>query len=250
MRRRHHTGARAARPVSRVALPALLLACAALAVLPAACGEGIESKEDKSAAAQAGRLGPNELLKQELELASGKDFYFILDPASAKLKMMLSGVTLHEYDVQQVAVGTPRLFFKRREPPAGWQDRVWRGGGLSPARERDRVEVVAGEESSGDEPSEPVVPPTAEEAVDVPMPYWIRFDGGFALEIRARDAGGEEVVNEGPSSWLLSAAKEVGASLGLPVRDRMRLVLYLSEEDAAALYRSAPPDVSFLAVSH
>jgi hypothetical protein len=38
--------------------------------------------------------------------------------------------------------------------------------------------------------------------------------------------------------------------VGLPTRDRIRLVVYLNEVDAAALYRSMPPDMSLLAVSH
>jgi hypothetical protein len=254
MRLRRHIGARAAAATARRRIEAALLALAvlaALAVVQAGCGGG--SDEDVIAGESSRGPGVNELLKKELELASGKEFYFVLDPASSKLKMTLSGVTLHEYEVLEVAVGTPRLFFKRRRPPEGWLDRAWHGGGLAPARDRDRVEVVSAEADSGDDPSEeaePVVPPTAEEAVDVPSPYRIRFDGGFALEIRARGAGGEEIESGGPSAWLWSAASEIAGSLGLPVRDRMRLVLYLSEEDAAALYRSAPPNVSFLAVTH
>jgi hypothetical protein len=166
------------------------------------------------------------------------------------LRMMLSGVTLHEYDVLDVAVGSPRALFARRRPPAGWLDRVWRGGSFYPARDRDRLEIVAGEDSAAASSSEPVIPPTAEEAVWVPAPYWIRFDGGFALEIRARDANGHVVSNWGPSTWLQNAFRELAGSVGLPTRDRIRLVVYLNEVDAAALYRSMPPDMSFLAVSH
>lgn len=246
MRGCHSSVAGAAKATARRALPAILILQAVVAVLPAACGRSATSNECGRDADTTLAAGANELLKRELDLASGSDFYFILDAANSKLKMMLSGVVLHEYQVQEFAVGAPRLLFQKRRPPAGWLDRVWRGGGLGPARERDRAEIVAGEGSAGGEPSEPVIPPTAEEAVDVPAPYWIRFDGGLALEIRARDADGEEVQNGGPYAWLLNAAREAAASVGLPARDRVRLVVYLSEEDAAALYRSAPPDVSFL----
>lgn len=180
-------------------------------------------------------LSDNELLRKQLDLASGKEFYLLLDTARPALKLMFEGVLLREYEVVEMSAGSPKVFFFGRRPPAGWQDAVWEGGKLDPLRHYARKEIIAPDGSKKEEEEEEVViPPTPEEAFPAPDHYRIRFDGGLALEILkpgAPESAGR-MANVASALWPSST-------------DRVRVRLVLLADQVEELYRSVPENVRF-----
>jgi hypothetical protein len=230
--------------VSKILISSLLV----LVTLSGVAGAGSGTSEGELSMDLADLASDNELLRLELELASGKDFYLLLDCEHLRLFVMLSGVVLHEYEVSGLEVGAPRILFFTRRAPAGWLDGIWTRGALDPARERDRLEIVVNPDGSEKSPAEPPVPPAEEQERPVPAPYWIRFEEGYAVEVRAQTPEGEECHNWHLAWRLGMLAKELAGALGVGGRDKERLVISMTEDDAAALYRSLPPGVRFLAV--
>jgi hypothetical protein len=192
-------------------------------------------------------------LQAELDLASGPDFYLRLDRRRGRLALMLQGVVLEERPLDLLETAVPQVLFWNRPPPSDWDLRSYGGGTLEPERQRDRVEIVAPAPSPpGDaaalEPTPPPLPPTVEESYSVPSRYRIRFADGPTLEVTARDGGRNRGLVrravDGVALWredLVSPFRARGA-------ERVRLRLRMSAEDAAALYRSLPPDVTLLVV--
>lgn len=187
----------------------------------------------------------NALLKREIDLATAKGFYLALDPQAKKLDVMLAGVTLREYDVQRMQVGVPRSFSCDGQVRSDWVEHVWRKGVLDPQRERDRVEVVA----TGDSTTMPEVPipPLPEEAYTVPPRYFIRYGGGFSIEIRSESGTGTG-TKVTPTFWqsLLAPFRKSLAERAAADTESVRLMLQLPDEGAGALYRSLPPDTDFI----
>ncbi len=193
----------------------------------------------------------NDLLKKQVDLASGDNFYLILDPSSSSLKFMLKGAVLQDYAVKGIEAGAQRAAYFSRGFPEGWQGRIWTGGVLSPPREQERVEIVAPPPSNDPnaEPPPPPVPPTPEEAYPVPHRYHVRFEGGLSLEFLRQ---GESEVTGGMwarlkarlSSWW-SDVKAV-LSRSSPESDEIRLRITLSAKDAESFYRALPPSVKLL----
>jgi len=209
-------------------------------------------KEPPAPAALAAQARENQLLQFQLDLASGKDFYLLLDARSRSLRVMLQGVTLRDYQIRELEMGVPRVLFRRTEPPAGWFDRIWSDPQLVPPRARDRLEIVA----TGDSTTmpEPPVPLTPEEAFPAPPNYRIRYAGGLALDVRS----------ETPPAMLPDSLKEDTSLVGRlrawvmearsvlieDERDLLRVRVVLRTEDAAALYRSMPPGTKLLVLVH
>jgi len=193
-------------------------------------------------------------LRLERELSTGKGFYLRLDAGGQRLSLMLQGVTLDDYAASGLELGVPEVLFLDRRPRSGWDAEAISKGRLDPERQRDRVEVVAPspapsgtQPTDGATPAPPPIPKSAEEAVSVPSPYRIVFAEGVSLEVRSSGGGGRN------RSWLrrqLDAfglrISDLGSALGLGTRDRVRLRVTLAAEDAAALYRSLPPDVGLI----
>src|SRR5512137_2243113 len=49
----------------------------------------------------------NALLQRQLDLAAGKDFYLVLDPAAGSLTLRLKGARLQQFSVRGLQVGYP-----------------------------------------------------------------------------------------------------------------------------------------------
>jgi hypothetical protein len=197
-------------------------------------------------------------LRRERELSAGKGFYLRLDAVPQRLALMLQGVALDDYAASGLELGVPEVLFVDRRPRAGWDTEPISKGRLDPERQRDRVELVApapalraagtpATETAS--PAAPAVPKSAEESYSVPSPYRVVFAEGVSLEVRAR---GEGRRNRSLPRRLVDAAglrlADLGSALGLGSRDRVRLRVTLEAEDAAALYRSLPPDVGLVVV--
>jgi len=192
----------------------------------------------------------NAAIEKQIELAGGKEFYLILDPAMQDLTLMLRGAELRRYPVLALSVGEPRVGFVRRGERSAWQGVLFSGGHLDPPRELDRLELTppppAGPSTGlGAGEQKAVIPPTPEEAYPVPLRYRIRFDKGPSIEIRPREAD--------PSSrwarlttWWGARWRDTLAALRPLEGEFVRLRVVLAPEDANTLYRSLPPGVRLL----
>ena len=194
----------------------------------------------------------NAAIEKQIELAGGKEFYLILDPAAPDLTLMLRGAELRRYPVLALSVGEPRVGFVRRGERAAWQGVPFSGGHLDPPRELDRLELTppppdaSGPSTGlGAGAQKAVIPPTPEEAYPVPLRYHIRFDQGPSIEVRPREAD--------PSSrwarlttWWGARWRDTLAALRPPQGEFVRLRVVLAPEDANTLYRSLPPGVRLL----
>ena len=198
-------------------------------------------------------------LRLERELSTGKGFYLRLDAAQKRLALMLQGVALDDYAANGLEVGVPEVLFVDRRPPEDWDSATISKGRLDPERQRDRTLVVAPAPaattppatgaSPAPSPAPPPIPKSAEESVSVPSPYRIVFAEGISLEVRSSGAGGR---NRSALRRALDATSlrlsDLGSALGFGARERVRLRVTLAAEDAAALYRSLPPDVGLIVV--
>jgi hypothetical protein len=198
-------------------------------------------------------------LRNERDLASGKDFYLRLDASRHRLALMLQGVALDDYAASALEWGVPEVLFVDRKPGADWEAAAFSKGRLEPERERDRIEVVAPppvaspspgagpNEPGAESPSPPPIPKSAEESYSVPSPYRIVFAEGVSLEVRARGPGGRNrsIFRRFADSLGLRLS-DLGTALGLGARERVRLRVTLDAEDAASLYRSLPPNVGLV----
>jgi hypothetical protein len=189
------------------------------------------------------------LLRAQMDLASGERFYIRLDARNRRLALMLKGVVLDEYTVVSLQQAVPQVIFVERRLPGDWDLRSFSRGRLEPAREQDRIEIEAPHPANGASPTPPPIPKTAEETYSVPSSFRVAFAEGPSLEVRTTGGGGRN------RSLLRRLADRV--ALGLSDRaaalrggasDRVRLRVTLSPEDAAALYRSLPPDVALTVV--
>jgi len=239
-------------------VPVQLLALAILPINPAAAVPAPAPFAGANAAgpddAVSARLRRGvEVLRQERELAFGKAFYLRLDASTQRLALMLQGVTLDEYPVSGLEWGVPEVLFVDRRPPADWDLEAFAKGRLEPARERDRIEVLAPapapSPTDAASPSPPAVPKSAEESYSVPSPYRIVFAQRVSLEVRARGQGGR---NRSLGQRVLDGARlrlaDLATALGIGARERVRLRVTLEADAAASLYRSLPPDVGLIVV--
>jgi len=223
------------------------IALALVACLAAQPRPGVAAPRRDDAATESLRRQAT-LLRRELELAAGDEFYLRLDAGTGHLALMLKGVVLDDYPLASLEVAYPRVLFVPRRPVEDWKLRPASAGRLQPARERDRIEVVASEPAPDASPSPPPIPPTAEESYSVPSRYRVEFAEGLSLEVGAPGAGRNR-------SWLRKALdrlqlrwQDLRAALSRAAADRVRLRVELSADDAAALYRSLPPEVRLLVV--
>ncbi len=97
----------------------------------------------------------NAELQRQLDAASGPEFYLVLDAGQNRLRLMLAGVVLQEYDVQGAELAVPRVLWRKRPAPADWQMLTWADGQIDPAPERERTELVASADGSAPPPSVP-----------------------------------------------------------------------------------------------
>jgi hypothetical protein len=231
----------------------LAVIVAAAAVLSAAaCAEDAAAPEREDSAARAVRLQRlNDQMQRQVELASGKDFYLVLDPAGSELTLMLSGAELQSYRVTGLQVGTPRVSWFGRRVARPWQDVVWLHGELDPPREIDRLVFQAPPPTKdAAEPEPPPIPPTPEEMYPVPSRYQVRFDEGRSIEVRPLDADQKASGLARLGAWWSAKWHDVVAALFRKDRDAVRLRLVLNPNDAASLYRSLPPAVRLIVLTN
>jgi hypothetical protein len=189
----------------------------------------------------------NANLEALVELAKEPEFYLVLDPQAGTLRLMLRGAELRTFAIEGVQVGLPRIAFIRRHAPGAWRGRIWTGGELDPPREIERVHLAVPPPGAEEEP-EVVIPPTPEEAYPAPLRYHLAFPGGPALEIRPLDTAEDAGLWSRFSSWWVSYWGDLWAAFTTEPDERLRLRLQLSPDEAGALYRSVPPNVSLLVV--
>ena len=183
----------------------------------------------------------NQSLVRELELATGKSFYLLLDPGASQLVLAHRGTELHRWTLLDARLGVPRVAFIEGREQRDWAGVIWSDGRLDPQRPTDRVEIkVAGE----NEP-EPPLPP--EVAIPVPANYTLRYQPGLVLEIGRSGgaAGGWRAFADG---WR-ARGRELIAVLSPGERRMVRIRAVLSPADADSLYRSLPPDTRLLIVA-
>lgn len=224
--------------LSLTAGPLLVLAlCSALGA------HGAASAPDETPLDGWRRLSEeNERLRLLGELAAQPEFYLVLDPAGKTLALGLRGVTLAEYRMERVEIGAPRtLFVVRGDPPTDWRRRIWPDGRLEPGRVEERMEIRVPEGDASDE-DEVVVPPDPAQLPAAPQRWWVRFEGGFALEVRRVGAPG---ARDGLLDRLTRGVREF-AGVWSEDRDGARLRIELEAEDADRLYRSLPPHARLL----
>jgi len=209
--------------------------------------QGQEQGQQSEADTVRSLLVENANLEALAELAKGPDFYLVLDAEAGTLRLMLKGAELRAFVVEGVQVGLPRVAFLRRESPVAWRGRIWAGGELDPAREIERVHIAV-PPPDAEEEVEAIVPPTPEEAYPAPLRYHLVFPGGPSLEIRPLDSSEDAGWFSRLASRWVSYWGDLWAAFTTEPAERVRLRLQLSPEDAGALYRSVPPNVSLLVV--
>jgi hypothetical protein len=209
----------------------LMVGCLLAASLLA--GAAAVAPDSASPEATTGLRLRNEGLARQLELAAGKSFYLVLDPAAARLTLNYRGAELHRWAVAGSELGIPRTAFVRRSEPRGYAGVIWSGGTLTPPRPDDRIEINV----SGPDQTEPEPPPPPEVAIPVPASYVVEYAAGLALEITRAGAP--------PTGWR-ARAREVRAAVSPAQRRITRIRLVLSAADADGLYRSLPPDTALL----
>ena len=231
-------------------LPTPLVVALTAAVL-GGTAHGARPRPDPAEEAARARLRrATAQLRQQLALSSRTGFYLRLDAWRGTLALVLQGVVLEEHRITRLERGEPRIVFVRRGLPEDWDVAAFSGGELDPPRERDRIEIVAPEPSTGAAgprsetiPGPPPIPATAEESYSVPSRYRIVFNEGVTIEIRsaggARNRSVLQRLADAASLWTHDRA----GALRWSRNDRVRLRVELAAEDAAALYRSLPPDI-------
>jgi hypothetical protein len=192
----------------------------------------------------------NSLLQRQIELAEGKDFYLVLNPAASDLTLMLNGAELQRYPVLGLIVGQPRVSWFSRRDARPWQEVVWAHGELDPPRLLDRLVIQAAPPSKdAPEPEAAAVPPTPEEKYPVPSRYQVRFEEGRSIEVRPMDADSQAGRLARLRAWWSAKWNDEIAAMFHRDRDRVRLRIVLNPKDAASLYRSLPPAVRLVILS-
>lgn len=225
-------------PVTRPSISSLHRVGMGLAVLLWAAGPARASGE--AASGEAAELAREVAsLRQQVDLASGKAFYLLLDPVESTLELVLHGVVLETYAVSSIEVGWPRVAFVGHATVDGWRERAWTHGEMDPVRAEDRLEIRV--DADNPPPEEMPVPLTPEERFPAPDRWLVRYEEDLSLEIVADDA---EESSFRPWSALARRAEDLSAALFGDRETRVRVTL--PREGAATLYRSLPPASSLL----
>jgi hypothetical protein len=228
----------------------VLAAVASLAALTVvACRRETAAPAPDDLRTEAARLQQgNARLQRLTELAAGKEFYLVFDPAKPDLALMLRGAELQRYAVLGMMLGRPRVAWRTRSEPAPWQGEIWKAGALEPSRQIDRLVLEGPEPGKAEtaEPTPPAIPRTAEELYPVPSRYLIRFADGLSVEIRPREADANLGRGARFRAWWSAKWRDAAAATFSSGRDAIRLRLVLNPKDAESLYRALPPDVKLI----
>jgi hypothetical protein len=196
---------------------------------------------------QAGLEAENARLARLLELASGREFYLLLDLERGQLHLMYRGAVLRDFLVLDTQVGRRRAFFTARPLPADWADSVWHDGRLHPGRRFERLELDAPDSPVPPESLTVTIPPTPEEAIPAPDRFLIRYRDGKAIEIVAHDTS-VAAGDARPPRASTPLGERLLYVLAPWRRPAVLIRLEMPAEDAQALYRGLPEDGEFLLV--
>lgn len=234
-----------------IVLARLLLPGIVLGLVGAGCSRSQPAAPAADAKTQIAQLQrANSRLQRQIDLASGKEFYLVLDPAAGDITLMLSGAELQRYTVLGLTVGQPRVAWMSRPDRTPWQDVVWAHGELDPPRQIDRLVVQAappGKEGAEDATAQ--VPPTPEEMYPIPSRYHVRFDDGLSIEIRPLESDTQAGRWAKLRAWLGAKWHDAKEAAFDRDRDAVRLRVALEPKAAASLYRSLPPAVRLIILS-
>jgi hypothetical protein len=234
-------------PAFRLGLNTTAVVCLLLAM--GACGKAPASPPADRPVTEVARLERSTaFLDRQVELAGGKEFYLLLDPARSDLTLMLRGAELRRFAVLSLQVGHPRVWWESQRDPNAWQGAIWSNGELDPPRAIDRM-VVTAERAGEGEPEPPPIPPSAEELYPVPPRFHIRFSGGLSVEVRPREADAAVGRLARLRAWWSAKWGDVMAAIGSTRHDVVRLRVVLDPKEADSLYRSLPPAVRLLVLS-
>jgi hypothetical protein len=224
-----------------------VLLAAAVLVSPAGQRAGAADVSEADRAHLLGLVRDVDLLEKRNELASGDDFYLLLDTSKSKLMLMLKGAILRDYEFLGLEVGTPRVAFRSRNLVPGWQGVIWSEGNLVPGRPLEREEIVPPDSTAlADSTKKFVLPPTPEEKYPVPHRYHVRYAGGLSLEVRPQDLDNSVKRTTRMGSAVKVWYRDLRAAMAKEPEDTLRLRLVLRPEDAASLYRALPPQTRLL----
>lgn len=201
------------------------------------------SSAASGSAAPARLASDNLLLRRQLDLASGDTFYYTLDPVQHRLRFMYQGNLLFEKNLLDVEVGTRRGFLGKGSAPSDWAARVWSEGRLDPPRVSFRPELDVSSQSYEKDRDAILVPPTPEEAYPAPSVWWIRYEGGMAIEVHG--LADTTQTRPGFFAGLEQCFQDAMHALSSSEHDVVRIRLYLPRAQADMLYRSVPPDTRF-----
>jgi hypothetical protein len=203
------------------------------------------ASDPRSVAARLQRT--NAQLQKQIELAAGKEFYLVLDPATSGLTLMLKGAPLQRFTVLGLQVGHPRTAWFSDRDPRHVQSVIWSGGELDPPRQIDRLVIQAAEPGKeAPESTPPPIPPTPEELYPVPSRYHVRFADGLSMEILPREADASVGRWAHARAALAEKWRDILAALRVSDRDAIRLRVTLDPNDAQSVYRSLPPAVRLI----
>lgn len=220
----------------------------AAAVLLVAGSPGLSSPAPDAPPETAPRTAPRaEVLRALVERSSQSRFYVVLEPHAGTLTLMYRGLVARRYPVTSCEVGSPRIAFVSRRPPAAIAAAAWTGGTLDPlpVKERHTLSVNSQGERQGPEP--PLLPPTPEEAIPAPGRYLLAFEGGVEIEILADEPKEEDA--EGRGGWMEAIGARMRALLSALRPDAesvLRIRLRMPAREAASLYRGLPPGVDLV----
>jgi hypothetical protein len=233
---------------SRIRVFAAAAAGVVLIGAAAACQRGPAPASAADPRAEAARLQrTNAQLQKQIELAAGKEFYLVLDPATSGLTLMLKGAPLQRFTVLGLQVGHPRAAWLSRRDPRHPQSVIWSGGELDPPRQIDRLVIQAAEPGTeAPESTPPPIPPTPEELYPVPSRYHVRFADGLSVEILPREADASVGRWAHARAAVAEAWHDAVAALRTSGRDAIRLRITLDPQEAQSFYRSLPPAVRLI----
>jgi hypothetical protein len=230
---------------SRISAAAALLAVIGVA---GGCQRAAAPAAASDPRAEAARLQrTNVQLQKQIELAAGKEFYLVLDPAASGLTLMLKGAPLQRFTVRGLQVGHPRVVWMSARDPRHVQSVIWSGGELDPPRAIDRLVIQSAEPGKeAAESTPPPIPPTPEELYPVPSRYHVRFAGGLSVEILPREADASVGRWAHTRAAIAEQWRDIISALRRSDRDAIRLRITLDPNDAQSFYRSLPPAVRLI----
>lgn len=226
------------------------LRVACIVVIIAALGRGsfaADAEQGAPSAEELTRLRRQvEVRQAQLQLASDKGFYLVLDPSGGTLRLYLKAAVLHTWPLDGIEIGAPRIAFISRGLPDRWEGRVWRAGNLDPPREIDRFELVAPPPKPDGADTNIPIPPLPEEAYPVPARYRVVFESGLAIEVRPPASGSPAGIFMRILNTIRIWWRDFLRAVSPAPDDRVRIRLVLDRESADSLYRALPPDTDLL----